>query len=121
VTEAALAVAAQIKDALPHGSYLAISEIAGTDPALNAALHEYRHSGAAPYHAWRPEQIARFFGSLELVHPGVVPIPEWRPGWSSKKGGSRHGHVYRYALAPSCRCLAVGWARMRFPAGRRAG
>jgi hypothetical protein len=75
----ALAVAGQIKDALPSGGCLAISEIADTDPALNAALGEYRQTGADPYHARRPDQIARFFDGLELAPPGVVPIGQWQP------------------------------------------
>ena len=75
----ALAVVGQIKDTLPSGSYLAISEITDTDPALNAALHHYRKSGADPYHTRRPGQIARFFEGLELTPPGVVPIGQWRP------------------------------------------
>lgn len=29
---------------------------------------------------WRPE-FASFFGSLELVPPGVVDAREWRPDW----------------------------------------
>ena len=78
----ALAVVGQVKDALPSGSYLAISEITDTDPALNAALHPYRQSGADPYHARRPGQIARFFEGLELTPPGLVPIGQWRPDLS---------------------------------------
>ena len=74
----ALAVVGQIKDALPRGGYLAISEIADTDPALNAALRDYRQTGADPYHARRPGQIARFFEGLELTPPGVVPIGQWQ-------------------------------------------
>jgi len=77
--QTALAVVDQIKDALPAGSYLVISEIADTDPALNAALHEYRQTGAAPYHARRPGQIARFLDGLQPAHPGIVPIWQWRP------------------------------------------
>jgi len=69
----------QIKDALPPGGYLVISEIADTDPALNAALHQYRQTGAVAYHPRRPGQITRFFDGLELADPGVVPIWQWRP------------------------------------------
>jgi len=75
----ALAVVGQLKDALPSGGCLAISEIADTEPALNAALGEYRQTGADPYHARRPDQIARFFDGLELAPPGVVPIGQWQP------------------------------------------
>jgi hypothetical protein len=49
----ALALVGEIKDALPRGGYLAISEIADTDPALNAALSRYRQTGADPYHVRR--------------------------------------------------------------------
>jgi S-adenosyl methyltransferase len=24
-------------------------------------------------------EVSRFFGGLDLVEPGVVPVPEWRP------------------------------------------
>jgi hypothetical protein len=78
----ALAIVNQIKDALPPGSYLVISEITGTDPALNAALHQYRQSGAIPYYPRRPEQIARFFDGLDLTGPGVVPVHQRRPDHS---------------------------------------
>ncbi len=78
----ALTIVDQIKDALPPGGYLVISEIADTDPALNAALHYYRQTGAVPYHARRPEQIARFLDGLELADPGVVPIWQWQPDLS---------------------------------------
>ena len=75
----ALAVAGQITDALPRGGYLAISEITDTEPALNAALRDYRQTGADPYHARRLDQIAGFFEDLELTPPGVVPIGQWQP------------------------------------------
>jgi hypothetical protein len=76
---AALAAVSQIKDALPSGSYLTISEITDTEPALNAALSAYHQECAGRYHARRPDQIARFFEGLELISPGVVPIGQWRP------------------------------------------
>jgi len=75
----ALALVGQIKDALPRGGYLAISEVADTDPALNAALRYYRQTGAHPYHARRPDQIARLFDGLKPAPSGVVPIGQWRP------------------------------------------
>jgi hypothetical protein len=31
------------------------------------------------YHLRSPERIARFFDGLELVEPGVVSPPQWRP------------------------------------------
>ena len=31
------------------------------------------------FRARSPGQVARFFDGLELVDPGVVPVPRWRP------------------------------------------
>jgi hypothetical protein len=42
-------------------------------------LRDYRQTGADPYDAQRPDQIAGFFEGLELTAPGVVPIGQWGP------------------------------------------
>jgi hypothetical protein len=76
---AAQAIAGRLKDALPLGGYLAISEIADTHPAMNAALAHYAQTGAVPYRPRRPDQIARLLGGLDLIEPGVVPAHQWRP------------------------------------------
>jgi O-methyltransferase involved in polyketide biosynthesis len=65
---------------LPSGSYLALND--GTsvvDRAGVEAQEQYNQSGAVPYHPRTPEQIAGFFEGLELVEPGVVSCPRWRP------------------------------------------
>jgi S-adenosyl methyltransferase len=66
---------------LPSGSYLALDD--GTDVIDKAAVEEaqgaYNESGAIPYNPRSPEQIAGFFEGLELVEPGVVSCPRWRP------------------------------------------
>jgi hypothetical protein len=66
---------------MPSGSYLALDD--GTDvvdkAAVEAAQGAYNESGAIPYHPRSPEQIAGFFEGLELVEPGVVSCPRWRP------------------------------------------
>ena len=36
-------------------------------------------SRGLPYHLRRPERVAAFFDGLDLVEPGVVPLPQWRP------------------------------------------
>ena len=64
---------------LPPGSYLIECDGADTDPAYVAALERYRDSGGVPYNVRSREDIAAFFDGLELVEPGVVPIPQWRP------------------------------------------
>ena len=64
---------------LPSGSYFALYDGADTNEAFNEAQQGYNDSGAVPYHLRSPEQFARFFEGLELVEPGVVPVPHWRP------------------------------------------
>jgi hypothetical protein len=63
----------QLLDAVPAGSYLALSQVRG----------HLRQSQIAPgretqRHRDRVE-VARFFDGLDLVEPGLVPVQQWRP------------------------------------------
>jgi O-methyltransferase involved in polyketide biosynthesis len=75
--------------ALPSGSYLALND--GTNVVNEALVDEaqraYNESGAVPYHPRSPEQIAGFFEGLELLEPGVVSCPRWRPDPADGNGG----------------------------------
>jgi hypothetical protein len=68
-------------DGLPSGSYLSLND--GTSviarEELEQATQDYNDSGALPYVQRTPEEIASFFDGLELVEPGVVSCPRWRP------------------------------------------
>jgi S-adenosyl methyltransferase len=67
-------------EALPSDSYLTVCD--GTNVISDAeeeALEAYNESGAVPYRLRTPEQLASFFEGLELVEPGVVSCPRWRP------------------------------------------
>jgi hypothetical protein len=64
---------------LPSGGYFALYDGANTNEAFNQAQEGYNNSGAVPYHLRSPEQFVRFFQGLEMVEPGVVPVPLWRP------------------------------------------
>ena len=66
-------------DALPPGSYLALSDGTNTSPALNHAISAYNQNSASSYHLRSPEEIARFFDGLTLIPPGVVSTSRWRP------------------------------------------
>ncbi|MFC6881418.1 MULTISPECIES: SAM-dependent methyltransferase [Actinomadura] len=68
----------RLLDALPAGSYLALSDGTNTNAALNKAVETYNASSANSYHLRPPDQIARFFDGLELVAPGIVPTPIWQ-------------------------------------------
>ena len=67
--------------ALPPGSHLAISHGSDDGPrAFNRALRAYdRDDSPNPLHLRTPEEITALFGALELVPPGVVHLPSWRP------------------------------------------
>jgi hypothetical protein len=78
----------RLLDALPSGSYLALND--GTNVISKAfveAQQRYNESGAVPYHLRSPEQIAGLFNGLELVDPGVVSCPRWRPDPADAGGG----------------------------------
>ncbi|RKT56992.1 SAM-dependent methyltransferase [Saccharothrix australiensis] len=77
-------VVARYRDALPPGSYLAIShgslegvpEDALDDSERVQAIYRRTDSPLA----LRPrDEIAAFFAGLTVVEPGVVSLPEWRP------------------------------------------
>ena len=77
--EEAYPIVSRLLAGLPSGSYFALYDGADTNEAFNQAQRGYNESGAVPYHLRSPEQFARFFEGLELVEPGVVPVPHWRP------------------------------------------
>jgi len=70
----------RLLDALPTGSYLALSHLTGDfDPAAWAGVTEiYRRSGVTMRVRSRPD-IERFFTGLDLIEPGVQVLPAWRP------------------------------------------
>jgi S-adenosyl methyltransferase len=75
-------IVATLMDAVPPGSYLAISQVASdvepekmaeTRKRLDQLMYQ---KGSYRTHA----QVTRFFDGLDLVDPGVVLVPQWRPG-----------------------------------------
>jgi hypothetical protein len=77
--DVALSIVRGLMDRLPSGSYLAFSDSTTEDEAFKRAQQGYDDTGAVPYKLWTPEEMAGFFDGLELVEPGLVPIPLWRP------------------------------------------
>lgn len=87
-------ITAQLRRALPAGSYLAISHFrdvssmmpstAWTTATAQEILRESLGSGV-----WRShEEILGYFGDFELIDPGLVPLADWRPA----PGALRHPH-----------------------------
>jgi O-methyltransferase involved in polyketide biosynthesis len=75
----ASSIVRRLMDGLPPGSYLMLQDGTTLSEANEEALEDYNQSGAVPYKLRDPERIAGFFDGLELVEPGVAPVPQWRP------------------------------------------
>jgi trans-aconitate methyltransferase len=74
----AIAIVDQLLDAVPSGSYLAITDPTHSE-SMDALLLQWNQFGEPKMTARDPEQIARYFDRLEMVEPGMVPVSRWRP------------------------------------------
>jgi SAM-dependent methyltransferase len=71
---------ARFRDAVPPGSYLALSHATAGELADRAAEHRSLYQRTAtPMTMRNREQVQRFFDGYELVEPGLVYLPQWRP------------------------------------------
>jgi len=85
-------------DALPSGSYLASYDGTNTSEAYNEAIEAGNKHGDDPYLLRSPEALAARFDGLDLLEPGVVPCPRWRPlagELSARRGLDQYGGVAR--------------------------
>lgn len=74
-------IVARLLDAVPPGSYLAVSDTAADIEAEAVAESARRYNqrlGSVRQTRRTKREFARFFEGLELVDPGVVPLPDWR-------------------------------------------
>lgn len=74
------AIVSRLIRALAPGSYLVVSH--GTqdfDPDRAAAAVRFYEQATAPFVLRGKPEMLRFFDDLELVDPGLVQIPYWRP------------------------------------------
>src|SRR5487761_470576 len=76
------AIVAKMTDAVPSGSYLAISH-SGTDlfdqdtgDSFRGVVNQMMRQHYTPRSR---EQVTRFFAGMDLVEPGLVPVEKWRP------------------------------------------
>jgi hypothetical protein len=75
------AIVASVCDSLPAGSYLVVSHATGGIRGGSAArVAEHYKKNVSPGTTLRsPDEILRFFTGLELVGPGLIQVPYWRP------------------------------------------
>ncbi len=75
------AIANRLLDALPSGSYLAMSHPTSEvhTEAIETSVRQYNSSGAPPIKTRSRQELTVFFDGLELLEPGVVSCSLWRP------------------------------------------
>ncbi len=73
------AAVARYVDAMAPGSYLVLSHIAKEDTDEQSQARTLYRKDAVPILGRTPEQFAAFLAGLEIVEPGIVWTPQWRP------------------------------------------
>jgi hypothetical protein len=74
------ALVARFRDAVPSGSYLALSHATAGEQVDRAAEHRgFYQQTATPMTMRSRDQVVGLFDGWELVEPGVVYLPQWRP------------------------------------------
>jgi len=67
-------------DAVTAGSYLVIMQPASDlEPSLDAAERRWNQIAPTPVRLRERAEVTAWFGGLDLVQPGIVAVPEWRP------------------------------------------
>lgn len=95
---------AQLRDRLPRGSYVAMTHASSEDASdevarvLAAATELYKQT-SDPATLRRRDDFAAFYDGLELLAPGIVHAPDWRP----------NGPVDMADPARPCNFAAVGY------------
>jgi hypothetical protein len=84
-------IVARLVDAVPSGSYVVVSHLAGDlfpeEMAELAQRHNEGDNATAEEATLRSrDEVARFLDGLDLVGPGVVPLHEWRPDGTNPLG-----------------------------------
>jgi trans-aconitate methyltransferase len=77
-------IVARLLEALPPGSHLVISHPASDVATDQVAESMRRYNERAPQQEQATPRthadVSRFFDGLEILEPGVVQLPAWRPG-----------------------------------------
>src|SRR5580693_10608216 len=64
---------------LPAGSYVFIHHLLHSADPASAALEAAMQRGLGRSQFRTLEQVRELFGGLELIEPGLVQVPDWRP------------------------------------------
>ncbi len=101
-------IVAALRDAMPSGSHLAISTFRMPGPEhpvhrQKTAEMEVLFNEKLGTGRWRDDhEILAWFGDWELLEPGLVPLPEWRPDLQGKvrRDATYYGFVGGVARKP---------------------
>jgi hypothetical protein len=71
----------ELMDALPAGSYVAMSHATydPLDPQTRARLRRIARRSGDPFRDRRRGKVAALLDGLDLLEPGLVPVADWRP------------------------------------------
>ena len=74
-------IVATLMDAVPSGSYLAISHMASDiEPEKSAAARDAANQlSYQQYTSRNRAELMRFFDGLDVIEPGLVQLQQWRP------------------------------------------
>ncbi|PZH21035.1 S-adenosyl methyltransferase [Streptomyces sp. NTH33] len=86
-------IVAELVDALPRGSYVALSDGTDTSEKLKTAIEAYNAQSANSYHLRSPEHIGSFLQGLRLIEPGLVRSADWRPDPGTADIAHEQGHA----------------------------
>ena len=84
-------------DGLPAGSYVFIHHLLDNADPASAELQAAMQKGLGRSQFRTLEQVRELFGGLELIEPGLVPVPDWRPDRGTLS--ARHHPVLALACA----------------------
>jgi hypothetical protein len=85
------AIVAKIMNAVPPGSYLAVSHAAADlldDETRRDVMGVMDRMVQQQISVRSREQVARFFAGADLVEPGLVPVDQWRPAPGASATGN---------------------------------
>jgi hypothetical protein len=74
-------IVATLRDALAPGSHVVVCHGTdeGTRPPANAAERAYNRGSSMDVHVRSRAEILQFFDGFEIMQPGLVYLPQWRP------------------------------------------
>jgi hypothetical protein len=78
--DTAASIVSVLMAAVPSGSCLAVMHPASDlEPTLTEAERRWNHLAAQRIKLRSRDQVADFLADLDLIEPGLVTVPEWRP------------------------------------------